>query len=280
MIPKHQLLRSRASAAPRIARRAFGSTSAWKDKSTTTPETAPNSRWLSDIRNRLATGISKRADDAKVVAQLKHHMSYLDQHWLSLSAGREGYLSEPQWRGLDKHNIVWGEMAAKYRALQTGFNGYVCHVNNVMYNRYAESGRVNWMMNVAAHVAPQNQKEFRELMSPRGTGLILASIRTDYKFPMTFPDQVTVLHKLVEKPDSTSDRVLMEAVAYSHKHKRPAARFFEDIAVYDYRAAKKAPLKPFMVEEMQVMYELQEQRKQQTEQKVQELLLSMEELHV
>lgn len=97
---------------------------------------------------------------------------------------------------------------------------------------------------------------------------------------MTFPDQVTVLHKLVTKPDSTSDRVLMEAVAYSHKHKRPAARFFEDIAVYDYRAGKKAPLKPFMVEEMQIMYDLQDQRRQQTEQKVQELLQSMEELQV
>lgn len=51
-----------------------------------------------------------------------------------------------------------------------------------MYNRFAESGRVNWMMNVAAHVAPENKREFTELMSPRGIGLILASIRTDYKF--------------------------------------------------------------------------------------------------
>jgi hypothetical protein len=98
--------------------------------------------------------------------------------------------------------------------------------------------------------------------------------------PMTFPDQVTVLHKLVTKPDDTSDRILMEAVAYSHKHKRPAARFFEDIAVYDYRAARKAPLKPFMVKEMQIMYELQEQRRQQTEEKVQELLQSLEDLQV
>ncbi|KAJ3494030.1 hypothetical protein NLG97_g4345 [Lecanicillium saksenae] len=270
MIPRHQLLRLRASAAPQIARRAFGTTSTRQDKSATTTNTAPNSRWLSDMRSRLATGISKRADDTKVVAQLKRLMSYLDQHWLNLSAGREGYLVEPQWRGLDKHEIAWGEMDSMG----------MCHVNNIIYNRYAESGRVGWMMNVAAQVAPENQQEFREIMSPRGVGLILASIRTDYKFPMTFPDQVTVLHKLVEKPDSTSERVLMEAVAYSHKHKRPAARFFEDIAVYDYRAAKRAPLKPFMVEEMQAMYERQEQQQQQTEQKVQELVRSMDELKV
>ncbi|TQV94029.1 hypothetical protein V2A60_002904 [Cordyceps javanica] len=149
-----------------------------------------------------------------------------------------------------------------------------------MYNRFAESSRVNWVMNIAAQVPPELRHEVTELMSPRSIGLILASIRTDYKVPITFPDQVTVLHKLVKRPDSTSDRIFMEAVAYSHKHKRLAARFFEDIAVYDYRAAKKAPLKPFMVEQMQTMYELQDQRQLQTEQKVQDLLQSMEELKV
>lgn len=267
MIAKRQLLRFRASPGRHVARRALSSTNR-NAAPASSAETAPNSRWLSDMRHRISTGIAKRAEEPKVVAQLKHHMSYLDQHWLGLSAGREGYLVEPQWRGLDKHAIAWGDMDS------------MGHVNNVMYNRFAESGRVNWMMNVAAHVAPENRREFTELMSPRGIGLILASIRTDYKFPMTFPDQVTVLHKLVTKPDSTSDRVLMEAVAYSHKHKRAAARFFEDIAVYDYRAAKKAPLKPFMVQEMQAMYELQDQRRQQTEQKVQEILQSMDELQV
>ncbi|KAM3556395.1 hypothetical protein MY1884_005080 [Beauveria asiatica] len=290
MIAKYQLLRFRASPSQSITRRAFGSTRARKqnEASAAPAETAPNSRWLSDIRNRLSTGISKRAEEPKVVAQLKHHMSYLDQHWLNLSAGRQGYLIEPQWRGLDKHSIAWGDMV---RCLPNIINYCIkCepttdlisagHVNNVKYNGFAESGRVNWMMNVAAHVAPEHRREFTELMSPRGIGLILASIRTDYKFPMTFPDQVTVLHKLVTKPDDTSDTILMEAVAYSHKHKRPAARFFEDIAVYDYRAAAKAPLKPFMVKEMQVMYELQEQRRQQTEEKVQEMLQSLQELQV
>lgn len=97
---------------------------------------------------------------------------------------------------------------------------------------------------------------------------------------MTFPDQVTVLHKLMERPDNTSDRVFMEAVAFSHKHQRVAARFFEDIAVYDYRAAKRAPLKPFMVEEMQKMYNLQEQRQQEVERQVQQILYALDELQV
>lgn len=115
MIPKHQLLRLRvASRSTGAARRALSSTCARKHNAAPAApaETAPNSRWLSDIRHRLSTGISKRADESKVVAQLKHHMSFLDQHRLNLSAGREGFLIEPQWRGLDKHNIAWGDMVS------------------------------------------------------------------------------------------------------------------------------------------------------------------------
>lgn len=88
---------------------------------------------------------------------------------------------------------------------------------------------------------------------------------------MTFPDRVTVLHKLVTKPDYSSDRFYLEAVMYSEQQRRPAAKCFEDIVVYDYRAAKKAPLKPFMVDELQATYDLQEQKKKEAEKKVAEL---------
>ena len=55
------------------------------------------------------------------------------------------------------------------------------HVNNVMYNRYAESARVNWTLKFAAQ-DPAHKKEWMELMSPNSIGLILRSIKTDYKF--------------------------------------------------------------------------------------------------
>ena len=55
------------------------------------------------------------------------------------------------------------------------------HVNNVMYNRYAESARVNWTLKFASQ-DPANKKEWLELMSPKSIGLILRSIKTDYKF--------------------------------------------------------------------------------------------------
>lgn len=56
------------------------------------------------------------------------------------------------------------------------------HANNVMYNRWAESGRVNMVMNIANQVEPQYQKAWREMMTPRSIGLILAGIKTEYKF--------------------------------------------------------------------------------------------------
>lgn len=50
-----------------------------------------------------------------------------------------------------------------------------------MYNRYAESARVNWTLNFAAS-DPTHKAEWMALMTPRSIGLILRSITTDYKF--------------------------------------------------------------------------------------------------
>jgi hypothetical protein len=50
-----------------------------------------------------------------------------------------------------------------------------------MYNRYAESARVNWTLNFAAS-DPGHKREWLELMTPKKVGLILRSIKTDYKF--------------------------------------------------------------------------------------------------
>jgi hypothetical protein len=69
----------------------------------------------------------------------------------------------------------------------------------------------------------------------------------------------------------SSDSVILDAVIYSERHKRLAARFFEDIVVYDYKVAKRAPLNSMMVEELQRVYELQEQHKVEIDKEVSEL---------
>lgn len=226
---------------------------------------AINPRWLSDLQGRLRKSLSLKIAPEKAET-VKDRLAYLDKNWLMLSAGREGFLAEPERRGVDGHAIQWGDM------------DLMGHVNNVIYNRFAESGRVNWTRKLAQFTDPKYEQEWYDLMTPKGTGLILASIRTDFKFPMTFPDRITVLHKLVTKPDYSSDRFYLDVVVYSEQQRRPAAKCFEDIVVYDYKAAKKAPLKPFMVDELRATFDLQEQRKLDTEKKIAELHAFVEEV--
>lgn len=54
-------------------------------------------------------------------------------------------------------------------------------MNNTNYIRYAESARVNWIIHFAS-VDPGNGTRWRELMTPKGTGLIMKSIKAEYKF--------------------------------------------------------------------------------------------------
>lgn len=90
--------------------------------------------------------------------------------WRALIAGREGFLVDKKLAGLSRHKVVWGEQDS------------MSHVNNVTYVRWAESARVNWVNNYAVHCDPGNRRKWRELCTPKGEGLILKSIRTDYKF--------------------------------------------------------------------------------------------------
>lgn len=55
------------------------------------------------------------------------------------------------------------------------------HVNNVMYNRYAETGRVEWAMKYAKFIDPAHARVWEELVTPKSIGLILRSIKTEYK---------------------------------------------------------------------------------------------------
>ncbi|KAK1492531.1 hypothetical protein CTAM01_09948 [Colletotrichum tamarilloi] len=306
-------------------RRSFVTTAAKSvAAATSSPASAPplNPRWLSELQSRI-----KRCAGLDLSGQQKEELTALrkavDGQWLELLAGREGFLTGPGWRGLDRHTVTWGD--------QVRCNGYgshpeytmslnltsVGHVNNVVYNKYAESARVNWLRNFATTVDPEHKDEWDQLMSPKDIGLIMRSIKTDYKFvsdalinrnhqepkvvvffgaaavepktpesltlttnvkPMAYPDHVTVLHKLVSKPTYESDFILLEALLISEGHRRPAARCFEDIVVYDYKTAKRAPLKPFMVDRLRETYEAQEQSKIGCEEKVKGLVDIVERL--
>lgn len=75
-----------------------------------------------------------------------------------------------------------------------------------------------------------------------------------------------------------SDHFILDVVILSELHRRPAARCVEDIAVYDYRAARKSTMKPFMVKKLLETYELQEEAKQKYGSKVLELINKVQRL--
>ena len=60
-------------------------------------------------------------------------------------------------------------------------------------------------------------------------------------------------------------------VILSELHKRPAARCVEDIVVYDYRSARKAPLEGFMAKKFKETWDLQEKAKAEYSQMAKDL---------
>ena len=56
------------------------------------------------------------------------------------------------------------------------------HINNVVYLRWCETARVEYLQRAGMWVP----------LPPRGTGPILASIKCDYKRPLNYPDIVWV----------------------------------------------------------------------------------------
>jgi hypothetical protein len=51
-----------------------------------------------------------------------------------------------------------------------------------MYNKYAETGRVKFIHNQSEDATEEEKPQWIDLPTPRGLGLILKSIKTEYKF--------------------------------------------------------------------------------------------------
>jgi len=72
-----------------------------------------------------------------------------------------------------------------------------------------------------------------------GVGPILGAINCQFKYPVTFPDTVSVGVRTVRLED---DRFVVEHCVVSHTARRVAAIGEGVIVAYDYRARKKARL--------------------------------------
>ncbi|KAK4240178.1 hypothetical protein C8A03DRAFT_31747 [Achaetomium macrosporum] len=226
----------------------------------------PPSRWIAELRTRIGKCLvfgcnSQQISQAAVV------MRALATEWRELLVGSEGFLTGGR-RGLDGREIAWGEMDS------------FGHVNNVNYYRYAESARVNWITNFAVHVDPEHREEWRELMSPRATGLIMRSLKADFKFPMVYPDKISVYHKLRAKPegDPAPSSFFLDCIVLSHQHRRASCRLEEDIVIYDYKAGGKTSMPSFMVELFEKTWKLQQQETLRARTRIWDLIRSVEKL--
>lgn len=164
--------------------------------------------------------------------------------------GSEGYVTDPKSVGLLRHKVAWGEMDV------------MGHVNNVTYVRYAESARVNWANNYATHNDSKHKSQWSQLATSNGVGMILRSIKIDYKFPMTFPDRVSVYHKLAFWPRPEDSHFMLDVAIVSENRQRIAARCTEDIVVYNYQQGHKILIEPFMLEAFQKTWQDQQTRQE------------------
>ena len=215
--------------------------------------------WLSDTKTRIGKCIMFGMKP-ELVDEAGKILYEISRDWRELVAGSEGFLTSKDRTGLDRQEIVWGEQDS------------MGHVNNVMYVRFAESGRCNWTRNFAKYHDPANKTQWEELLSSKSMGLILRSITVDFKFPMTWPDRISVYHKIRARPTESTESLILDVMILSEVKQRPAARCLDDVVPYDYRKGRKRVLAPFMLEQFIKTFDLQEAVEKENSGRVQSLL--------
>jgi acyl-CoA thioester hydrolase len=113
--------------------------------------------------------------------------------------------------------VAWGEMDA-FR-----------HVNNVVFFRYFETARIEYLRRV----------RFGGERDDDGRGPILATAHCRFRRPLTFPDRVTCGARVTEM---SGDRFTLEYRLVSHGQAAVAAEGGGVVVSYDYRALGKAEL--------------------------------------
>jgi acyl-CoA thioester hydrolase len=113
--------------------------------------------------------------------------------------------------------VAWGEMDA------------FGHLNNVVYFRYIESGRVAYLR--ALHGV--------SFMGGTGIGPILASVQCRFRSPVTFPDTLIVGTRM---RDMKMDRFTMEHRLVSKTQARIVAEGEGLVVAYDYTLGSKTPI--------------------------------------
>jgi acyl-CoA thioester hydrolase len=113
--------------------------------------------------------------------------------------------------------VGWGEMDAFQ------------HVNNVVYFRYFEHARLEFVRRLG----------WDELQRQTGVGPILASTSARFRRALTYPDTVSIGVRVKEMSE---DRFTLEYRIVSHKLQAVAAEGDSVVVTFDYQEQRKAPV--------------------------------------
>lgn len=113
--------------------------------------------------------------------------------------------------------VRWGDMDAFQ------------HVNNTLYFRYFEIGRIAYF----------EALKVEDFMTGTGIGPILASIGCRFRFPVTYPDTLAIGTRISEIGE---DRLVMEHRVVSTRHDRLAAEGDGVSVAFDYEAQCKVSI--------------------------------------
>jgi hypothetical protein len=98
---------------------------------------------------------------------------------------------------------------------------------------------------------------------------------------MTYPDRISVYHKLRVDPSSSStpdSAFALDCIVLSHNARRIAARLEEDIVIYDYSKARKTAMPDYMVALFGETFRMQQQEMSRARGRIWELIDEVEEL--
>ena len=113
--------------------------------------------------------------------------------------------------------VLWGD--------QDAFG----HVNNVVYLRWCETARVDYLGRIGLW----------QMIAEQGVGPIVASISCDYRKPINYPDEIHAGARVTRIGNSSFK---MDHVVVSRETNAVVAQVSSTLVVYDYRANKPVPV--------------------------------------
>lgn len=118
---------------------------------------------------------------------------------------------------IKKIDVQWGDIDASL------------HVNNVVYLKWVESARVDFLIDMNNGM----------LVNEEHIGAVVAWLDCKYIRPVNFPDTVRLE---VKKKEVLSEKIVLETKIYSEKKNRLVAISLQHIVSYDFMRKCKVPL--------------------------------------